>query len=268
MKNKDLPEVKPIYIHEANYSADDEISLIDLVLVLVKRVKLISAIIIIFILFAFISTQLVTKQYTYSTSLEIGNQMINGAIKSFESPQTLLAKLQHSFIPQVLNEQYKTNPSSDKQYKIEANIPKGSAIIVLEIKGPAEQRDVMTGLLLKTFKKVRLDHGRIYNSVKQLLSANLKQAKAELTLLKTDTNNVTEITTKQNLIESYSSRLASLRNTREISPPMQSLSPKGVGKALIFIITVLAGIFIAIFAAFFAEFVTKVREEQLNRKPL
>ena len=116
MKDKDLPEVKPIYIHEASYSTDDEISLVDLALVLVKRIKLISLIIVIFILFGFVITQFVTKQYTYSTSLEIDNQMIGGNIKAFESPHTLLAKLEHSFIPQALNELSKSRPNKDDDF--------------------------------------------------------------------------------------------------------------------------------------------------------
>jgi len=267
MKNKDLPEVKPIYIHEANYSAEDEISLIDLVLVLTKRAKLIGLIIIIFILFGFLFAMLATKQYTYSTSIEIGNQMINGSVNFFESPQTLLAKLEHSFIPQVLNEQYKTQAADGKRYKITASIPKGSNIIVLETKGPAEQRDLMTGLLTKTAHKVFDDHARIYNSIKQHLTSSLKQAETKLELLaQSDTNNTPEITAQQNLIENYASRLSSLRNTRQIAEPMQSALPKGMGKILILAITVLAGFFVAIFAAFLAEFITKVREEQLKRK--
>ncbi len=265
MKNKELPKIKPIYIHEAEYSTESEISLIDLVLVLVKRSKLISLIVIIFIIFGITNTFFVTKQYTYSTTLEIGNQMINGSFKPFESPQTLLAKLEHSFIPQVLNDQYKTTPNNDKRYEINANIPKGSSIIVLETSGSAEQHDLMTGLLTKVIKKVKEDHSRIHDSVKQLLSTNLTKAAARLSLLKKDTNNVTEITNQQNLIDSYSSRLASLHNTHEISAPMQSLSQKSIGKKLIFIITVLAGFLIAIFTAFFAEFISKVRETSANR---
>ncbi len=41
MKDSDLQELKPVYIHEASYSADDEISMIDLAMVLVRRKRMI-----------------------------------------------------------------------------------------------------------------------------------------------------------------------------------------------------------------------------------
>ena len=44
MNDSDKQELKPVYIHEVNYSADDEISLVDLVMVLVRRKRMIAVI--------------------------------------------------------------------------------------------------------------------------------------------------------------------------------------------------------------------------------
>ena len=124
MKNDNSQELKPVYIHEASYSTEDEISLIDLVMILVNRKRLISLIFIGFIVLGIAVALLTPKQYIYSTSLEIGSQIISDSINPFESPETLLAKIQHVFIPQAQNEQRQTDPEDKEKYKIIIQIDK------------------------------------------------------------------------------------------------------------------------------------------------
>lgn len=260
MKNNDLQESKPTHFREACYSTDDEISLIDLTMVLINRKKLISLIVIVFIVLGIAAALLIPKKYTYSTSIEIGSQIFNGAIKPFESPETLLAKVQHVFIPQALNEQRQTNPEDKTKYKITASIPKSSVIIVLEINGTEEQTDIMKHLLQGITQQATLDHSRIYDSVKKNITSLLNKATTELQMLKKTNDNETEVATQQSMIKVYSSQLANLRNTREILPPMKSIEPTGTSRKLIVIVAAFAGVFLGVFSAFFAEFVAKVRE--------
>ena len=175
MKNNDLQEIKPVYVHEASYSTEDEISLLDLAMVVVKRKKLFSLIFTGFIALGIAAALLNPKKYTYSTSIEIGSQIISGTISPFESPQTLLAKTQHVFIPQTLNEQRQTNPEDKKIYKITASIPKSSIIIILEIKGAEDETDLLKSLLQDIAQKAILDHSRIYDSVRKNIASQLKQ---------------------------------------------------------------------------------------------
>ena len=259
MKNNDLQELRPIYIHEASYSAEDEISLIDLAIVLINRKKLISLIFISFIVLGIAVALLTPKKYTYSTSVEIGSRIINGSVKPFESPQTLLAKLQYNFIPQTLNEHQLSNPGDKKTFKIKASIPKSSNIIALEVTDTEEQADLIKSLLLSTTQKAVLDHSRNFESAKKHLLSQLEQANTKLTNL--GSNKPVAKTNLQSKIKRYSSQLASLRNTREISPPMKSLGASGTSRKQIVIIAAFVGLFIAIFTAFFAEFVVKVKEQ-------
>ncbi|MFK5854811.1 MAG: Wzz/FepE/Etk N-terminal domain-containing protein [Bacteroidota bacterium] len=262
MKNNNLQELNPIYIQEARNSSDDEISLIDLAMVLVNRKKLISLIVILFITIGITAALFAPKKYTYSTSIEIGSRIINDSVYPFDSTQTLLAKLQHSFIPQVLNAQRLSLPENKEKYVIKVSIPKGSNILVLKSKGTEDQDILLSKLLQNVTQKATSDHSRIFDSVKQNITSRLKVAKNELQRLKKSNNNETAVTNKQNLIELYSSELANLRNTREMQPPMKSLEPTGTSRKLIVIIAAFAGVFIGVFAAFFAELVTKVREKQ------
>ena len=184
----------------------------------------------------------------------------------FESPQTLLAKMQHVFIPQALNEQRQSNPEDKTKYKIKASIPKSSVIIVLEIKGAEEQADLIKHLLQNITQQATLDHSRIYDSVRKNITSLLNKATTELLMLKKTNENKTEIASQQSMIDIYSSQLANLRNTREILPPMKSIEPIRTSKKLIVIITAFMGIFLGVISAFFADFVEKIKEASRQSK--
>jgi len=262
MKNNDLQELKPIYIHETSYSAEDEISLVDLAMVLIRRKKLIIGITTFFIALGVAAALLMPKSYTFSTSIEIGSRIVSGTIKPFESPETLLAKIQHVFVPEALSTQRQTNPDDENKYKIKASIPKSSVLIVLEIKGIKEKSNLLTKLLQNVTQQAIQDHQRIYSAIKQNLLALKEQAKTELSTLDSAKNNHNEERRllKSN-IEVYETELANLRNTREILPPMKSIEPTGTSRKLMVIIAAFMGAFLAVFSAFFAEFIAKVKEK-------
>lgn len=262
MKSNDLQQLKPVYIHEASYSVDNEISLVDLAVVLVRRKKMIAIIITLVLTITVIITILIPNKYTFSTSVEIGSQLIDNKPAAFESPETLLAKLQHSYIQQVLSEYRLANPEDKTKYKITVSVPTNSIIIVIETIGIKEDAKILTGLLSNLVKKIIQDHARIFDNIKTNLTSLRNQAKSELDLLSTEKDYQIE---KRRLllstIEIQESALANLRNTREISTPINTIDPTGPSKMFVIAIAVIMGIIIAVFAAFFAEFITRVKEK-------
>lgn len=263
MKNNELQELKPVYIHEARYSADGEISLVDLAAMLARHKTMIASIIAIFIVLGITKALLTPKQYTVSTTIEIGSQIIESQAQHFDSPQNLLAKLQHSFIPSTLNTYQLSNPNNKNKYIIRPSIPSSSVIVVLEMEGTEDEVDLMTTLLQDVNQKIFQDHDRVYNSVKQNLVAMISQAKAELaTLNSNDEIQIEERKLLEGQIKIYNLQLANLQKTRSISPPMKSIHPTGTGKKLILALALFAGAFFAVFTAFLAEFIKRVKEAE------
>lgn len=261
MKNKEPQELNPIYIRETSYPVDDSVNLVDLAMILIRRKSVIAFIFTTTMVLGLVVALLMPRTYTFSTSIEIGSQIIKGAVKPFESPETLQAKLTHSFIPNILNVHRVSIPEDEQNYNITASIPKSSQIIVLEIKGTEDQSEVINNLLQKTSKKAIQDHNRIYEAVKQNFVASRNKIIGELASLDSKEIEQTEkIQLLNNRIESYNSQLANLRKTREILPPMKSIEATGTGKRVIVTVTAFIGIFLAVFAAFFAEFIAKVKE--------
>ena len=68
-----------------------------------------------------------------------------------------------------------------------------------------------------------------------------------------------DMTTQQEKNSAIQTRLGSIRGTRVIVGPARSLEPVGPGRAVILALAGVLGLFLGILAAFFAEFLAKVR---------
>jgi hypothetical protein len=166
------------------YYMEDEISLIDLWLVLIKRRNILIAVWGFIALVALIAALAMPKQYTFSTSIEIGSRIINENIRPIEEPQTLLAKVQESYIPLAQHEFNLTHPDNTNVFKITARIPKGSEIVVLESKGTQTDSEILKTLQQSVVDKVKQDHQRIIGTLRQEVEIERNVAKSKLEELK------------------------------------------------------------------------------------
>ena len=106
------------------------------------------------------------------------------------------------------------------------------------------------------------DHSRTYNSLKKTIELRLSKEVSRLDAIYKDKNNSNsnEIAPHQATIDALETKLANLRNTRVISPPIKSVKPLGNNKRNIITVIVIGSIFLGIFFAFIAEFTTNVRD--------
>lgn len=266
MKNDSLKELKPVYIHELYTPENNRVSFIDITLILIKRKIMITAILAITIITGVLYALQKPTLYKCSTSIEIGSQIINGTTRPFEAPETLLAKLNYSFIPLVLNKQQSSKTGSKSNFNIESIIPTKSRIIILSAKVKKEQTDTIVNILNNITRKAIQDHSRIFQSIKTNLETKLNQTIINLKLLKNEKNNVTERAVNQDLIKLFEDQLVNLHNTRQILPPIKSINPAGGSRKTIIVISAFSGIFLGIFAAFFTEFIIKVKQKMAMDK--
>lgn len=333
----------------APYYYEDEISLIDLWLVLVKRKNLVFAILAVFAIAGLTMALVVPKKYNYTTSIEIGSRIIKDDVQPIEKPETVLAKIQESYIPLVQHQYRKQNPDHAGNYSINARIPKGSQIIVLESKGSEQIGDIFKNLQQNVVNEVKQDHRRILEVIRkeleikrneavnkledlkdngnllvsqesrltglaQLLKEQIKGAKNDLklaeknrrravseatsaskamTLLMLDNevqqqrerlakleerlmvevaegqdrlaneiaDNTRQQQTQKDKIARIEAQQANLVETRALVPPMQSTEPTGMSKRMMLALALVLGFMVAVFAAFFAEFLQKARQQ-------
>ena len=167
---------------------EDEISLIDLWLILVKRKVLITAIILCAVLLGIAWAWYKPANYVYTTTIEIGKTIAttgNGPESRLtEVPDTALAKLTNGYIPEVLNRYVAKHRGPLNRYKVDANIPKDSNVIVLKSSGSAQDRAVYDAIHSSIVASLAADEVPQLSTTRNQLNTLLAKAGIELQHLK------------------------------------------------------------------------------------
>ncbi|MCC6206716.1 MAG: hypothetical protein IT488_00980 [Gammaproteobacteria bacterium] len=349
-KDPELPLNKTVpAVYQAYAASEDEISLVDLWLVLLRHRRLIAVIVAIALLFGGAAAVLKNDAYSYTTTIQIarvGDQLL-------EQPDTLLAKLNESYIPYVLQQRRQQEPNA-AQIQVSAEIPKNSTLIMLRSEGAESDADAHFKVHSQILDYLSRDHApeidvvklnmendlnRLGNQVDKLkdqatlllaqdkrmneqeflLKDELKdlkrlidssesnrnkairevqgEAKAmTLMLIDTETrkymeregdikerlliglpeerdrlkndlaDNLRGQAELQERLRESQAKIVNIRYTRPITPTLRSDNAHGVGGGVIVALAGILGLMMGVFAAFIAEFRSKVRE-RLDEQP-
>lgn len=341
-KNPDLPLSKTAPAGLLPYAtAEEEVSLVDLWLILARHRRLIGAIVALALLLGGAAAALKVDRYAYTTTVQIarvGDQLL-------EQPDTLLAKLNESYIPYVLQQ---SEGSQAEHIQVSAEIPKNSNLILIRSDGPESDAELHTQVHARILDRLAEDHdpaidvvklsmendlNRLRNQLDRLkdqaasLQAQDKRLNEQETLLKdqlkelrklidgletnrgkalrevegeakamtlmlidTETgkymgreeevkerllvglpqerdklkndlaDNLRGQTELQEKVKEAQAKIVNVRYTRPITPSLRSHEPQGVGRGIILALAGILGLMLGVFAAFIAEFRTRVRE--------
>jgi len=173
------------HLYENGY--EDEINLVDLWLVLMKHRALIAAVVVVCVLAGVMFALLAPAKYQYSTSIELGARLDGeNDVVVIESPETLLAKIQESYIPLARQQYLAEHSAVEGVLKVEARIPKGSQIIVLSSKGPEDAGVVHKTVQQSVVNMAKVDHQRITDVLRKETEILQSRAVAKLEELKDD----------------------------------------------------------------------------------
>lgn len=162
---------------------DDEINLLDLWKVLIRRKHVLLATFVVIIVLSAGVALLKSDKYLFSTTLEIGSTTEEGERTLIDKPETILAKIQEGFIPAVLNEEAKNDTDVDR-FKLTVRVPKGSDVVVIEGKAREADGNILTKLESQIIDMVQEDHERILEVVRSDISTELEVEQSKLAELK------------------------------------------------------------------------------------
>lgn len=153
------------------HPAEDEISLIDMWLVLVRRKWILAAVMVTATLGGLAYALFLPPKYAYSTTIEIGSQIQNNQATPIEAPDSVRAKIAESYIPLVLHERQQGMLDERKRYEIKVDVPKNSQVIVLRSEGREQDEDTYTALHRAVVERIQDDHKRVSNVLRRNLEA-------------------------------------------------------------------------------------------------
>ena len=158
---------------------DDEISLIDLWLILVKHKKCIIGALVTVAILGIVAALLMSKTYSFTTTVELGARMDGQKTIPIEPVESVLAKLNNSYIPYALHGNVQSKAEGEKLYKVSASIPGKSQTVLLTSKGRENEAGAYKSLHEQVVKSLKRDHGRIMNVIRgELVLDKNKQQRA------------------------------------------------------------------------------------------
>lgn len=281
-----------------NHLQDDEINLLDIWRILVKRKKMIITISLLITLLSSTYAVLRPEIYSYSTAIQIGSLFAGNSEKPVDTVKNAASKLKELYINSVLNDFYRTNPEQAKNIKINVSIPKDSEILVIGSKCSEKQAPLYIQLINKISTKLIDNHSDTIKKTRTVLLEQLEGSKNRLALLADNEkelskriegfdkafkaspiNNsgttalvMTELSQQQHQISSEKfsllSQIASnesefnlIQDTKLLYPVEKSIEPVGIDTKLIIIASILAGLILGIFTALMWDFIEKTKTQ-------
>lgn len=160
---------------------EDSISLIDIWLLLARRKWILAIFVILAVIVALIYVTLVPPLFSYTTTIEIGSQILNDQVTPIESQETVRTKIAESYIPLALQDFAKDDPEGQGRFAIKANTPRNSQIVLLHSTGPENQEDNYRHLHNMVVKKIQEDHRRVSNVLRKNIESSIEARKRRIT---------------------------------------------------------------------------------------
>ena len=167
----------------APLTADDEISLVDLARVIWRHRRGALATFLVIAACGLAAAALLPKKYTYTTTIEIGSRVEDDRAVPIEAPDAALAKLQESYIPQARRRYLEAHPGIEKRFAVEARVPKGSQLVVLESTAPEQDGAAYQHIQEQAVQALVADHARVFENQRTAVALAKQRAEGELRAL-------------------------------------------------------------------------------------
>lgn len=165
-------------------AASDEIGLIDLWIVFARHKLAFWLSVAVFLAAGVAAALLIHRKYEYTTLVEIGAQVMGDNVEPIETPESVVAKLKKSYVPQAQDAYYKAHPDDDRQFEVAVTTPQNSSLVELSSKGRKENAEVFSFIHGRAVKLLRTDHAHIIDIIKQSLQTQLVNRENKLAALK------------------------------------------------------------------------------------
>jgi hypothetical protein len=155
---------------------DDEISLLELGLVLWWRRRAVITTFVGVTALAVALALMMPKQYAYTTTIEIGTRVEDQKTVPIESPESALAKVADSYIPLARLGYRQRHADQTRRFEVDARVPKDSGLIVLEAKSKAADEPAYRDIQRQVVDALVADHERIFTVLRNGITLERQQA--------------------------------------------------------------------------------------------
>lgn len=244
---------------------DDEISLIDLAKILIKRWKIMVLVFFIVVLGALAYVLLTERSYEYVSIYQVAEESPGSGL---ETPSSVLAKVNNLYIGSETRNLRESAGVETLPFEVSAANPSETLLIRLGSEASADNNKLVTQMHEALLARMTEGQRERLERQQDVLEQQLQSTEAAL-------ESVKQARTEwgSELIASYMERLAGIRQDltqlskgEVVQVAVQSLEPAGTGRGLIMGLALILGGTLAVLAAFFCEFASRVWQSLQEEK--
>ncbi|WP_148255580.1 Wzz/FepE/Etk N-terminal domain-containing protein [Aidingimonas lacisalsi] len=232
----------------------DDISLVDLALILVRRWRIMLGVFLSVIAFAIAYVLLSAETYTYTSLYGISEiEGEQGGTVGLESPATVLTRLQTQTLPTEIRRYLADQDLERLPFDINAGHLEGSHLVSLTTRAPEEQGDAIEHLHQQVFEALAGEQQALVERTRSSLEARLDGL--QKAMQETGIADETMLETTRH----YEDLLASLTEGEASQVASRSLGAQGASSTLIIGLAVVLGMLLSVIAAYLWHFISIVR---------
>lgn len=242
---------------ERRYEHDDEISLVDLAVILVRRWKVMAVIFFLVVAIFVAAALLMPRSYQYSSLYSVAEYTNeNGQRIGVESPASVVAKARNLYLGQTTRELLEEKKLTSLPFDISISNPENTLLLQLDSESSESNQRLVAELHQRLITRLQQDQKQLVESRRESLQRQLASARQALeSAQQSESASAAElIATYYSRVTDLESQLNELREGEVTQQAVQSLGPVGVGKKLIVAMGIVLGGLLATIGAFFMHF--------------
>lgn len=232
---------------------DDEISLVDLAKILIKRWKTMAIIFVVVVLAALAYALLTARSYDYTSIYGVAEQ---GPGEALESPQALVAKARNLYLGPETRELLASTGLANLPFETRIENPEETLLVSMTSQASESHAELVTELHEGVLARLREGQQALFEHRQQALERQLQSTRAALEAARqSDSLGAAEVVASlMGRIAGLEASLAELREGEISQTAVQSLEPTGTSPLLIIALGIVLGGMLAIMGAFFMQF--------------
>ncbi|WP_304525798.1 Wzz/FepE/Etk N-terminal domain-containing protein [Halomonas sp. I5-271120] len=244
---------------EQRSSYDDEISLVDLAAILVRRWKALAIIFAVVVLAALAYVLTMTPTYSYVSVYEVAEQAPGGegnADRALESANTVIAKAQSLYIAPTTRELLKQGGLESLPFSVNLSTPEDTQLVKITSEASEDRASLVEKMHSALLTSIASNQQALVDRQRASLESRLESLQASLAAAEQSTSSGAA-----DLLASYTEqiamtkdRLGLLQDGRIAQTAVQSLEKAGTSRTLIMALAVVLGGMLSVMGVFLLQF--------------
>ncbi|QOR39089.1 lipopolysaccharide biosynthesis protein [Billgrantia diversa] len=243
------------------YHDDDEISLVDLAKILIKRWKAVVITFTLIVLAALAYALLQERTYQYVSIYHVAERAPVGEDDqgALETPNAVIAKIQNLYLGPVTRELLESSGRERLPFEITLSNPEDTLLVRITSEASETNQELVKQMHEQLLARVVESQNQLLARNRERLEQQLESAQETLTAAEEGEAGGELLGMLMNRVVELESQLMQLNEGQAAQEAVQSLDPTGTSRKLILALGIVLGGVLALMAAFFSHFASLVR---------